>query len=201
MSNGLTVVGCATLDKRAARFDCRSRGEWIQAGQQLSSMHDSVRFWLADWFIYGREKEYFETHAQLELLGLEVDVDQIRVYATVAKELAPSKRRDALSFNHHKAVADSGEDGNRQLELLQIAADEELTVPQLRRRIAEKHEDKDPKPKETVRFVDSRKLIADLVWFYSRQDFDEWDDERLAGERKALAGLMVEMKRLGITSA
>lgn len=195
MSNGLTVIPSATLDKRAAHFDCRSRGEWIEAGQQLSAMHDSVRFWLADWFIYGQDKEYFKSPEQLDLMELELDTAQIRIYATVAKEIEPKKRRAALSFNHHKAVADSGEDKPRQLELLQTAEDEGLTVPQLRRRMAAKYDDQDPKPSETIRFVDSRKLIADLVWFYSRQDFSEWSEERLAEERKALRPLVEELKR------
>ena len=198
MSNGLTVIECGTLDKRGARFNCRDRAEWVQAGQQLSAMHDSVRFWLADWFCHGQDQEYFETHQQLEMLGLELDVHQIKIYATVGKQIPAAKRKAGLSFNHHKAIADCGEPEAKQAELLEAAVLEKLTVPQLRRRIAKAYDDPDPRPSETIWAFDRMKALKDLAKFYGMQDFNAWTDEDLDLERVALKALVPVMKKLGV---
>ena len=200
MNEALTISQptFAALDRRSAEFNNPTRPEWIETGVKLSAMLDSVKFWLADWYIYGGEREFYETHEQLEMIGLSVDVGLVREYATVAKAIPPKRRSADLSFNHYKCVADLARTEREQMDLIKVAVDESLTVPQLRRHVSAQFDEGEPKPKERMRFVDTKRLISDLVWYYGRQDFAAWDAEELEIERERLKPLIEILKALKV---
>jgi hypothetical protein len=76
---------------------------WRRVGAQIHRITDSSCWWLGDWLVYGEKNypgRYREAIAQTEL-----DYQTLRNYAWVARAFEMSRRRDALSFQHHAEVA------------------------------------------------------------------------------------------------
>jgi hypothetical protein len=66
-------------------------------------MQDSLGFWLGDAAVYG-ERHYGELAAQaLEAAGRSADAMQR--YIRVAERVPPERRREGLSWSHHREVA------------------------------------------------------------------------------------------------
>lgn len=76
---------------------------WEHAGQRLADVMDSSAWCLGDWIVHG-ENQYADRYRRaVEAVGLEYQT--IRNYAWVARRFQISRRRSALSFQHHAEVA------------------------------------------------------------------------------------------------
>ena len=77
--------------------------EWRRVGQNLFLIADSSAWWLGDWLVYG-EKSYPQRYRRA-IDESRLDYQTLRNYAWVARNVALSRRRDKLSFQHHAEVA------------------------------------------------------------------------------------------------
>jgi hypothetical protein len=75
---------------------------WERAGQQLTRIVDSSAWCLGDWVVYG-ESHYADRY-RLAVDATGLDYGTLRNYASVARRIPLSRRRDALSFQHHAEV-------------------------------------------------------------------------------------------------
>ena len=77
--------------------------EWISAGRQISRISTATAWWVGDWLVYGERSYGSRYRAALEVTSF--DYKTLRNYAWVARRFPLSRRRDALSFQHHAEVA------------------------------------------------------------------------------------------------
>lgn len=77
--------------------------QWRAVGEQLISVEKSIMWWLGDWWIYG-DKKYGERAAAVkDWDGPEFQTCRAAGY--VCDKFETLRRRNALSFNHHREVA------------------------------------------------------------------------------------------------
>ncbi|WP_229853128.1 LmbU family transcriptional regulator, partial [Streptomyces albospinus] len=81
---------------------------WKEIGQKISRISDSSTWWLGDWLIYGRNR--FPERYRRAIAETSLDYQTLRNYAWIARKFAVSRRRGALSFQHHAEVAALSED-------------------------------------------------------------------------------------------
>ena len=102
--------------------------DWQGVGRALQQIERSVQWWIGDWLNYG-ERTYGEKYSQaVEETG--IDKGQLANYAWVASNVDRSLRNEALSWSHHRMVADLEPD--QQREWLQKAQNENLPANALR---------------------------------------------------------------------
>lgn len=77
--------------------------DWCHIGTQLLTIADSSSWWTGDWLVFGYEK--YPDRYQRAMRDTSLDYQTLRNYAWVARAFEPSRRRDALSFQHHMEVA------------------------------------------------------------------------------------------------
>jgi hypothetical protein len=77
--------------------------EWISAGRQISRVATASAWWVGDWILYGERAYGSRYRTAIELTSFEYKT--LRNYAWVARRFEVSRRRDALSFQHHAEVA------------------------------------------------------------------------------------------------
>jgi len=76
---------------------------WLTVGRRISGIERASAWCLGDWLVYG-QRAYGERYKHaLEATGFEYQT--LRNYAWVARRFVMSRRRDALSFQHHAEVA------------------------------------------------------------------------------------------------
>lgn len=76
--------------------------EWVEVGQRLGRVASSSTWWLADWLFYG-EWEYGTKYEDgVRLTGLEYDT--LAHYKQVAGRYGNTRRREDLSFAHHRLL-------------------------------------------------------------------------------------------------
>jgi hypothetical protein len=96
-----------------ARFDPLLPFEaWQAIGVRLARYAKATPWWLGDWMAFGRFKYGRRYKDAIAITGL--DYQTLRNYATVARRFEPSRRRDALTFQHHAdvcALPDDQQDG------------------------------------------------------------------------------------------
>jgi len=77
--------------------------EWAHRGKMLLLLERATAWWIGDWLLYG-ERTYGERYAQaVEATGKTPEA--LRKYMWVAERMTPDRRREALTFGHHDAVA------------------------------------------------------------------------------------------------
>jgi N6-adenosine-specific RNA methylase IME4 len=93
--------------------------QWVAVGEQLMSVEKSLMWWVGDWWVYG-QKKYGERAAIVrDMAGpaFQTCADA----GWVSGKFETSRRREVLTFNHHKEVA--GLDDEVADELLDWAAE------------------------------------------------------------------------------
>ena len=76
--------------------------EWQEIGSVIQRAEKAVMWWIGDWLAYG-EKQYGETFAKAaELTSYQIQT--LKVAKWVAQRVEKSRRRDFLSWSHHKEV-------------------------------------------------------------------------------------------------
>lgn len=168
-------------------------GEWQQIGAKFNACSDGLKFWIGDWFNHGME--HFHSHAQrsLELVGL--DATMVRECALVAKRIGPARRSAKLSYGHHQVIAAEAKPSH-QLELLKLAEERKLTVPQLRRHIRHRYAEVSPKQDERG---EGLVILAELSrWerWEKQQDFSAWTAEQKTKTRAELQPLLHRLYNL-----
>lgn len=77
--------------------------EWGQIGGSLSTMEQAINWWIGDWLNFG-ERRFGEDYAQaVQETGR--DAESLSNIAAVARRIEPARRRENLSWSHHRAVA------------------------------------------------------------------------------------------------
>jgi hypothetical protein len=119
---------------------------WLDVVHQLTTMFESshrlhvrVMFLLGDALTFG-ESAYGEEFAQaidMTRKVLQLSEKSIKNAAWICSSIAPSLRRETLTFSHHEVVAPL--DPEEQSEFLDQAESENLTVSALRKIIKERH--------------------------------------------------------------
>lgn len=106
--------------------------EWERAGHQLTRVVDSSAWCLGDWLVYG-QTHYTDSYRRvIDATGL--DYGTLRNYASVARRVPLSRRRDTLTFQHHAEVA--GLPGDEQEMWLDRAEKQKWSRNQLRHRLS-----------------------------------------------------------------
>ncbi|MGW1278679.1 LmbU family transcriptional regulator [Streptomyces tsukubensis] len=77
--------------------------EWERSGRQLAGVLDSSSWWLGDWLVYG--KDHYTDRYQRGIRAVGLSYQTLRNYAWVARRFDLTRRRPALSFQHHAELA------------------------------------------------------------------------------------------------
>ena len=76
--------------------------EWSEVGRKLQSAHRSLMWWIGDWLNFG-ESKYGEKYTQA-LETTTYSRQTLKDAAWVAGKIETSRRRDVLTWSHHKEV-------------------------------------------------------------------------------------------------
>lgn len=106
---------------------------WEALGRKLAFVGKGSQWWIGDWLYYGIFQYGTKYEKAAELTGM--NAKTLKNIQHVASKFKKSRRRDFLSFGHHEVVAGLSEEW--QEYLLQIAKDEQLSVADLRVRMAQ----------------------------------------------------------------
>jgi N6-adenosine-specific RNA methylase IME4 len=83
--------------------------EWASIGDALCNAEQSIMWWVGDWWAYGASQGYGERSKMLEeLRSRGHNPPSFRTCmgaASVSRTFQTSRRREVLSFEHHKVVA------------------------------------------------------------------------------------------------
>jgi hypothetical protein len=148
---------------------------WQLAGRQLSGIVESSAWCLGDWLVYGQR--HYADRYQLAIEAANLDYQTLRNYAWVARRFEMSRRRLALSFQHHAEVA--SHPAVEQDEWLDQAEKFGWSRNQLRRRISESRSGRRQHRRETPA-LPRLQVPAEQVerWrvaaAQSGTDFDHW---------------------------
>lgn len=150
--------------------------QWLGIGEALKGMERSVMWWIGDWLRYG-ERSYGEMYSQA-LDATDLSYQTLRDAKWVAESVELSRRRDNLSWSHHKEVA--ALDRAAQDELLDLADSEGMNRNKLRAEVNRRKNAIGSVPSaETCTVDDLGKLVtleqrfgtiyADPPWLYDNQ--------------------------------
>lgn len=158
----LTPVGFRRRDLRGLTYD--QLRETVLSFVAVSSQ---MRFAVGDLLNFC-EREHGETLSQLEADTL-LSRHTLHNYAWVAGSVAYSRRREALRWSHHEAVASL--DPADQTRWLRKAETERLSVDELRSLIRDERDETpdegdDASPRQTL------SEVARRVWMKSQRDGD-----------------------------
>jgi hypothetical protein len=149
--------------------------EWERAGRQLADVLDSSSWWLGDWLVYG--KDHYTDRYQRGIRAVGLSYQTLRNYAWVARRFDLTRRRPALSFQHHAELASVPVE--EQEVWLDRAEQSQWTTKQLRGAIrAARRSGQQPPtptgPSRRLEVPDSR-----LQWWHQAAeqlgvDFEQW---------------------------
>jgi hypothetical protein len=132
-SRTLAPTGTITLGPDGLRCEgVPPLAEFERVGTMLQQAHHMLAWWIGDWFNAG-EAYHGETFAQL-LDHAALDPSTVVQYARIARQVPHDRRTTALSFSHHREVADL--DPDQQYVWLSRADDAGWSSHRLRRELA-----------------------------------------------------------------
>jgi N6-adenosine-specific RNA methylase IME4 len=80
-----------------------SFADWKDIGERLSSVEQSIMWWIGDWWAYGENRKWGKGEDVAEALG--INYQTARDAGWVSNKFELSRRRDNLSWSHHREVA------------------------------------------------------------------------------------------------
>src|SRR5215468_4669824 len=81
-----------------------SKDQWVAIGTALGKSDACLRWWIADWWIYGEHR--YGDRKKLAATGIfGLTFETLMVYGTVARNVKALNRFEVLSFTHHIQVA------------------------------------------------------------------------------------------------
>lgn len=126
----LDIPGCEFKPTSLTLPERLSFDHWDRIGRQLQLANMAVQWWIGDWLNYG-EARYGEKYAQaVQELGRSKQV--LMNYASVAKRIETSRRRDEVDYSIHVEVAGL-EPGEQERILAKAAGEPNTTVREVRR--------------------------------------------------------------------
>ena len=123
---GLAVPGVEVL-REGMTFE-----EWRAQAPKLGRVHRGIQWVIAGWVLYGEAR--FGERAAQAIAETGLAEQTVLNILSVARAFPPSRQREALSFEHHKAV--QGLPAPEQDRLLDLAEKSALSVTALRREAA-----------------------------------------------------------------
>ncbi len=127
----LTLRGEVTSVSLALPSDL-SFDEWSDYGGRLARVAEGVMWWLGDWWRFG-DQRYGERAAQALDPNIPYAFQTLMDAGWVSSRIEASRRREVLSFSHHKEVA--ALDPADQDDLLDLAEKEAWTRDDLRQAV------------------------------------------------------------------
>lgn len=134
--NALTLPNIGHVSNTGLELpDSLTSDQWQEAGVQIARMRGVTQWWIGDWWAFG-EKRYGSRKALIEGddwegPGFQACADN----AMVCRAFETSRRREVLSFNHHREVAPLPVEW--QDTLLDEAVQNGLSIAKLRARVKE----------------------------------------------------------------
>jgi hypothetical protein len=78
--------------------------QWLEHGKTLASAHQSLNWWIGDWWAAGSHRYGARANVAAEgIFGREFQ--SLMNTASICRAFTTSRRREALSFSHHAEVA------------------------------------------------------------------------------------------------
>lgn len=125
----LELQGCKLTSTGALFKADMDYDQWESVGSTIHFLEKSVQFWIGDWHNFG-ERKFGEKYSQ-SIDGH--DKQNLMDISWVCRQIQISRRREKLSFSHHREVAPMNKD--LQDFWLVKAEEERLNVHDLRRAI------------------------------------------------------------------
>jgi hypothetical protein len=164
-----------------------TKDQWVTIGTTLGKSATSLRWWIADWWVYGDHR--YGDRKMLATTGVfHLAFETLMDYGTVARGVKTSNRFEGLSFTHHIQVA-ALRPAKQRLYLAR-ALENGWSVSQLKKQIAEHNGGNgDPGPRgneKTARglgskILDALRALAELEW-PNRKYLEDEDGSRLLRE-------------------
>jgi hypothetical protein len=133
----------------------------MKIGEGLRLVEGSVQFWIGDWARFGEKNGYYadsKTYDEIEeITGYSHQAIKDMKY--VAESIPSSRRRDDISFSHHREVASQSED--KQELFLSRAAEEKLSIRELREEI--RKESTTEEPVAPLKIITTRAKVVNAV--------------------------------------
>jgi hypothetical protein len=185
---GIDITETGWQPARALTF-----AEWREAGDQLLRVGRAWQWWVGDWILYG-EHHHEDRYADVvEQTGYEYAT--ISHVISVARRVEASRRRDELSWSHHAEVAPL--EPEQQVEWLQKAVDEDLTLARFRTVLREVKGTREPKvPPAELATTAYRVEFVGLV--HAETAADALERVRVLSNRLAAGGMDVTEKSMGV---
>lgn len=117
--------------------------DWTRVGEALCITRGAVAWWVGDWINQGEDRLEQHEAVQLACTLLNIEPGTATTYASVCRTFGPERRRDLLSFEHHKEVR--GMDRRHQDKWLDEAAGQKWSKADLRRNMKEAGVKQQPK--------------------------------------------------------
>lgn len=94
---GMSLEGMGTKDL--------SYSEWLQIGSYLDRVSKAFRWWVGDWLNYAESRRDLSERMDQAVGMFELSDNTLQMYASVAKRVPYSRRREELSWSMHNAVS------------------------------------------------------------------------------------------------
>jgi hypothetical protein len=193
-----------------AEFDEMDFVEWRMLGSNLCRMSGASQWWIGDWLVAGAQrfvpaepKEAPETSEQkqrrkeahkrysraVEQTGY--DLATLKDLVWVSRGIVSSRRRDGISWSHHREVL-ALESTKEQDKFLKLAAQHKWTRSQLRQAIRAERADKksvDAYGAPTIDFAPSRWANQFTRWIAVQlkdKPLEDWPNARRMALRREL---------------
>ncbi len=101
---------------------------WVEAGRKLGAFGRGGQWWVGDWLVYGTFRWGQKYAEAARITGY--DAGSLRNMAWMASQFPPARRRVALTWCHHAAVAALS--ATEQEQWLDLVSAQRLTVADLR---------------------------------------------------------------------
>jgi len=136
---------------------------WVEIRDVLKRMTGALQWWWGGWYIFGPHigEEYSQA---LDDTGFEDPEKTLSTYGGVCKRFNVSRRRETLTFDHHRTAAFL-EDDDEQDHWLDIAEKEHDSVAQFRQRLRLARAEKRIRELAPVAGT-FRTIVADPPWPY-----------------------------------
>lgn len=161
-----------------------SENEWKQVGHNLCRCKESLQFWIGDWVNYG-QSAYFKNYDEvMDVFAKEGKGDYgyekttLENFASVAKHVPISLRREKLTFGHHAVVA--GMEAIDQDVWLAKAVMNSWSIAELTREIRDKAKSKSTgELNSTANVFLFDRWINEAIRGFKGFPITKWDDSEL----------------------
>lgn len=182
------VIGCFTLTAKAMLVKGRPTfAEYQAVGDFIERAHKASGWWVADWLKYGESRDDWKQKidAVMDVTGYAEQT--VKNHKYIGENIAPSRRRDDVSFSVHSEVASL--DPREQEHWLERAASNGWTQRELRAMIRASQRTKVIEGQAVLEGM-YRVIMADCPWIYD--DNGATEDGSLGKAERHYKGMTIE---------